>query len=833
MGRLTRQLLYGLLGGFLLSALRAPAGLDLLHLPLASARSAALFRAAALLALVLPLHPARRAWREGVRPFPLTLGVGLGFAAHGLLFGTLWEPETRGGFALLLVAGTALLFAVAGGTGDATAAASDARPTLRERAGLVAVGIGLALACEHLARYARLFGVGRPEDDTLLAVAFLTATVLGVIEFGPLLRGPGTRRAMLPAAGALSAAATFFGLRFADFLEYDAGRDPLFNYLRHFGMDLTMVGLLPVTALLGAALFVVPALGLGTTLACARDARRLGALVTGAALGTFSLPYVYGTFVRAYAAPELWSATWSWTPWALATCVAVLGAVLALLGAEPRGARNAGLLSATVALAMVFFLPRLAIWPFSPWYIVAIEPELVVEIPEGLVTVENERGGARIVTLDRKLLTPTARKEEVDERRIEWSWGMLSAEARASDPRVLFVGQMTPSRASLFRSLGTMRLERSVPWDDAAEAIEACLFEGEEAPPGERIPPAEAGARLRSGDYDLVIVAPVQGPLLRPRSANVLPWGAPGAPATAGLGVPEGTVAVAWIDGGAPLVSRRLTEHALVAAKSFDDLSLGLLFGVEPAPRTETRVPMFSTGEPRARDSGLTILRRRADRRAREQRKAISARIAAASVGTDAEKIARGLAQHYAAQKTSSVFDSYAAQIELEEDELRSFFEAAVEVLDPLSRAIWEDLAVLLAEKRRVDMLLVYLEPLVERYGPLPAFERGIAYAYKEFDMPDEALAALDSLLERDPYQIDLLLECADLAREKGDGELRLDYLERALAIQPDNLEARIRQGEALLEAGDPEGQKILADLLAAHPENERLQGDLAADEGP
>lgn len=834
MARAARQLAYGLVAGALLSAMRAPAGLDLVHLALPSARDAALFRAAALLAAMLPIDPARRAFQGGVRPLALLLGAALGFAGHGLFLAARLQPETRAGFAFLLLAGTGALFLAAGGR---AAPAPPERPALGERLGLLLVGVGLAVAFEHLARYARLFAVGLPEDDALLGTVLLGMAAVGALAFGPLVARRASRGHLAAALGALACAATAVGLRLADHLETNPGRDPLYNYLGRFGLDQTQIGTLPVTALLGAAFFCVPALALGTTLAAARDARRLASLGVGAALGTFFVPFLMTALQAEVPRAALGTSTWSFGPWAVALGCAVLGAAATLRGAPRAGSRTAAGVLLALALAALLLAPRLAVWPFSPWYIVPIEPELALPCADGLLTVERERGGALVATLDRRLLTPTVAKEDVDRRRIEWSLGLLPPEARAARPRVLFVGQMTPARASVFAEReaadGPLRLERCVPWQSAAAALDRVLFAGESAPPGTAVEPAEALRRVRAGDYDLVLVAPIQGPLLRPKSAYVLPWGPAPAPATAALAVPSGTLAVAWIDAGAPLAARPLGARAMLAARHFDDLTLGLVLGDAPLAAPGARAPLLAVGEPVARPSGWSLLRQRADLRAAPARTALCERLARANEGGEAGDVARGLALHYAAQRTSSPFDGYANQIELVEDELRAFARASRERLDPLLRALWEDLAVLLAEKRRPDWALVYLEPLAERYGPWPLLERSVAHAYGELLMPEEALALLDRDLERSPYQIDLLVECARLAGEAQDPARRMGYLERALSIQPGHFEARVERAATRLAQGDPRGREELEALRAENPEEAERITSLLADEGP
>ena len=127
---------------------------------------------------------------------------------------------------------------------------------------------------------------------------------------------------------------------------------------------------------------------------------------------------------------------------ALGACVGALGATLFLYaggatgGERSRWTHLAAGLAVSVA-AVPWILPQRAATLFSPWYQVTIEPELVIEAPEGLLTVEPTRSGTAVATLDRRRLTPLAEEEAADEQCLDAALAVDALHPLALDTRGL------------------------------------------------------------------------------------------------------------------------------------------------------------------------------------------------------------------------------------------------------------------------------------------------------------------------------------------------------------------------------------------------------------
>lgn len=839
-----RLLAHGFAAGLLLSLLRAPLGLDWTQLPALAGPTAALFRAGALLGLALSLDPARRAFGRGTTPAWIA-AVAAGYAAHGLELVPLRQPASRTGavFALLLL--TSLLRILAGPRERSGGPVPE--PLARtERLGLVLTAMGAALSCETLAREVRLFGLGLSVDDTVAGTVFLLLVCAGALAFGPLWSRAIGERARLSGALALSAGACVFGLLFLARLTPQG----LFSHLQRFegwvgplraldrsiggalglaaipALDGTSIGTAWTTALLAAAAFVVPAFFLGAGVGASRHAGRISHALAGAAFGVVFHPYLVRALAQPIGPDELRRTSWSWTLLVGASLVAGVGMIVVSASREPGHRRWTGLALALGSLALPWVHPRLVLWSFSPWSAAApIEPELVVPTDAGLLTIEAGRGGTSIVTLDRRRLTPTSDEEEVDARRLRTAWALLEEERRAAKVRALFIGQLTPQRSRVLRALGQLELDRTAPWFAGFPALEEVLFRGEDPPLGRAIAPGEARARIHDGAYDWIVVPPVHGPVLLWKSEAKELWGSAEAPIVARLSLPEGELGVAWLAADSLAARRVLGESVVLALEGFEHLSLGVVRGdarVEGAGLP----PLFPAGDPAPRPRLLELLRTLPLRRSYPLERALSERLASAAEGGPLAGLARGLALHFGAQQLSSPYETRAQQIELEEDELRSFASAlrSSTSLDPFTRELWEALAWLVAEKRLPELAWAYLEPVAERFAPWPALDRALGRAYREMLEPESALRFLERALQQEPNDIALLVECGTCARELGDAGRSAAFLERALAIQPGRPDLERELGLALLSAGDERGRTILVRLLAEHPEDGELR---------
>ena len=848
-----RILLHGLLSGALLSFLRAPLGLDWTQVPAVDGRSAGLLRAGALLGIALGLGLQGNAFRGAV-PAWWCLAALAGFATHGLIVQP-WDPiETRFAFALALVATTLGLRFLAGRRSSRTA--DDARAnaaTLEhlgrsERFGLVLTGFGCAIALEGLARELRLFGLGLTLDDTVFGSVFLALVFVGAVAFGPLLVHAKLERAALAGGLALAAGGTVFGLSFLARLDqvglaaylhrFESLIGPLKSLDERWAVDLGLAGLPALDnasigtgwsdAALAAGALVVPCFLLGAGLGAARHTGRWAHALCGAALGLLIGPYLLRASGEPIAASELARTPWAWNWCVTASVASALGALFVALGSSKRE-RVIGFVLAGAACLLPWVHPRLVVWSFSPWYHATVQPELVFPTDSGLVTVEVVRG-TRIVTLDRKRMSPTAEDEPGEERAFRYAWSLVpAAKKEAGAVRTLFVGQMTPARARVLQELGPLELERTAAWFPAFEAVESLLFAGESPPPGTAVAPAEARARLAEGAYDLVLSPAFHGPCLLWRSHTTSLWASADTPAIGGLSLPDDTLGVAWVSANSNCARRELGERIALTEEHLENFQIGIVRGT-PAVGEEQAVQLLPAGEPVDEPGALELLVTLPNLRPFLFQHALGERLKAAGTGTSQAELARGFAIHLGAQKLSSPFETRAQSIELEEDSLRAFLAAvpASGALDPLMRDLWEDVAWLLTEKRSPDLALVYLESLAERFQPWGVLDRALARAYREHLEPGIALRYLErSMQSRKQWDLALWVECAECSTEMGDHERAAGYYERALSLLPGNFELRKRRALALQAAGDPNGSMLLEELLLEQPDDPEILSGL------
>jgi len=849
MGRLPwlRRLAHGVAAGILLACLRAPLGLDWTQLVVVQGTTRALFRGLALLALAFALDPTRPALRGGPNAGWLA-ALCTGYLLHGFVFDV--TPGSRAGYVLTLLLGTLLLRALQGPRARPAETEPTPAPEVlgrRESYGLFAIGLGSALALETLAHEVRLFTLATSADDTLVGGVFLALLALGAAAFGPLLARLGPERTRFAALSAASAAATLAGLLFLSVLTPDG----LHGYLRRFDrildvgrsldgkldgilglaaiptLDGASIGTLWTTAVLASAALIAPAFLLGAALGATRHAGRLAPALIGAALGLIVLPFL----IRARGAPltfdELGGASPVWELATVGTSTAAMGLVLVMFAAPASRAWGCAL---AVAIALVPWLrPRLVLWSFSPWSPKQVQPDLIWPTADGLLTVEAARGGREILTLDRKRLTPLAEEEEADERRLRLAWSLLPPERRAGTVSALFVGQITPARARVLRSLGALELDRTAPWHAAMPAIEGLLFRDEEPAPGRTIAAAEARSRLKDGAYDWVVAAPAFGPIVSWKSEAREIWAGAEAPRLTDLELPGGTLGVAWLGADSLPPRRGSFEPLILTVDRLEALFLGLVRGLESDRRMDAG-PLFEV-ERVDGPSPWKFLCTMPQLRAFQLQQAWTASLEC----EQSPELARGLALHYGAQQLSSPFETRAQQIEIDEDALRALSAAASKMgeVDALTRTLWEALAWLLTEKRLPEEVLVYLEPLADRFAPWPELDQAVARAYREVLDPESAQRFLERARLARPLDVEPLLESAGCAQDLGDARGAAGLLERALGLQPGRPGLERALGLALVQSGDARGRAWIERLLVESPEDLELQEALAGTSAP
>jgi hypothetical protein len=791
-----RTALFGVLAGILLSASRAPLGIDGPQVPAAEAGTAAVFRAAALLAIALASGRTARLFAPRLAVSWLLGGTTLGFALHALLFDELWRPSVYGSLLLLVAAFAAALIVLA----DRAPAAEDAAPApaadLAQRTGLFAAGAAAALALESVARVLRLFGGAQPADDGAFGTVFLAALAIGAMAFGPLLQPwRSGRRAQLAGGLALGTAACALSV----FLLADISRrDALEAFLRHplWDLDLSQVGLLAGDLLIGARALVAPAFVLGAALGALQHRSQLASLLVGAAAGTLLAP----AFVAWTAVDRESSALLPALRVAIASLAAAAGAALALLGRPlpPRGAVAAGIALAAAAAIAGWFAPRAPAQPLSPWERFVVQPILVRDTAEGLLTIEPAREGGMVVTLDRRRLTPPAAFEAADLQRIELSWDQLPGDA--TSPRVLLIGQLTPLRARTLERLGASAIDRTAVWHLSMAELERHLFAGEPLPAGEILAPDQAMLRR----YDLILAPPVEG------------W----APLVARVSAP-GTVYVQWLRADGFPAHRDLRERVLLSSQGFDELCLGA---------GDVGAGALPAGREVAPPAAVRRLALRPFDRWRLGSRTSAERLARAAEGTPWQALARGLALHYEAQAPSSPFETPAEQVEISAEALALLREAALqETPGRFLRDLWEGIARILVLKREIEPIYEHLEPLAAAYPDWRPIQVALARADMEMLSPERAVARLEPLAQGDVRDPDLRLHLAQALIMAGEPRRAVEPLLDALALQPYRRELRRALAIALARAGDPAGQEMARELVRDDPGD----ADLAPYTGP
>jgi len=419
--------------------------------------------------------------------------------------------------------------------------------------------------------------------------------------------------------------------------------------------------------------------------------------------------------------------------------------------------------------------------PWNPWPVL---PFLTLDTPEGLVTVE--------------LLPP--------ETVVRRPW------------KALLVGQLTLERAEALRSAGAGTIDRTGAWWLAMDHVERELFEGVPTPPGERLPPGQALARVAEGAYDLVIVAPVPGD-------------APHVPA---IEAPAKTTVVAWIPIDQPVWHRALGDQVVLSGDGLEHPSFGVVVhGARPAEAWAS--PLFvPAGAPSAVPTPLAWLSRssspRLDERSDEARAGAFARLARASSGAPHERLLAGIELFHRAQTPSSPYEKPHEQIELPREALERFRDAALTgPPNAYVRDLWSWLARVLGGQRWVEETYELVGPVAARIAGVPELEIALARADLESLDPAGARARLVPLLERNPDEVEVVYLLGEAEVALGDHRAALARFERALELRPENPTLLRRRAVSGAKAGDPRArawvEALLEEVEGEDPELRALLG--------
>lgn len=821
-----RTFLFGLVGGALVSILRAPLGLDLTRVHAVDAVTAGLFRAAGFLVLAAGLELGARVFARGVVTWRLLAGGLLGYAVHGLVLDGVVAPQTRFGFALAMLF-VGVVIAQLERRCPANGERDEAPPPgSAERLGLLLSGLGAAGAVESVARHVRHLGGGLPRDDTVFATVFAVLILLGALAT-PRVKNASllaVLRGWLPVLVALACTIEFTLLH-----RLLPGPDPLLILSTWMGNDIGKVGGWELDAIFAGRFLVLPAFLIGAALCTLEDRRRLASWLAGIAFGPLLAALLAAgepLDMDAAAAAPGGMRTVAWCG-----AIAATGALLQVVAAgRASAAARWGTVVLCAGAAAATWVPRHHTpLLLSAWYQVPPEPTLVADTPAGMFTVEPApRDEVQVATLNRMRLTPVTLEESVDEQAIVAAYACAPPNQSSDSLRVLFVGQISPSRAVALRRMGFGSLHRTGVWHELMPAAEAILFEGLEAPPGLIVAPAEARKGIAESRYDLVITAPMYGQLLRPDGvAGGVPYGP--TPPVAGAGLRSVAVrSVAWINTASAVPHRSMGSTVLLAGEAFESVFVGVashaaLASVRTAP-AETRPTLLPAGTWTPRAPAFLGLGVRALIQAHERRAQTFRRLAKGG-----HPLAVGLSDLYSIQVMSGPFESKGEAIELDTSRLAPFREAGLaEAPGSAVRGLVAYLAGVLVDKRMPGEILEYIVPVAEAHPEWPVLLRSTARAYMELLMPEEAAEALDRALENSPLDIGLLRLAADWHSRSGDHERAAELLRRALAIQAGRSDVRRELALVLLRAGDPEGEALARELLEEDPEDDEIREALS-----
>ncbi|MFT7485073.1 MAG: hypothetical protein ACI9F9_000919 [Candidatus Paceibacteria bacterium] len=865
-----RSFLIGFFAGLVLSALRAPLGLELLQVPANAAGAAMAYRAGALLVVAMGLILGLNSAVESFSPISVLVGAATGYQLHWqtldspgpvmvqvvlslllvslLIAGHRGDGDTRpnkarivvlvlaalGGWFILVKGfpkshGEAVMVAAAGvisiaivgrSTGRTQIAIEDpgnTRTASGNLTGIAICGAGMALILEGLARPLRLMGAGLHTDDSLFGTIFFGFAIFGAFAFGrPFLQSK-QRLLAFGICSAMSGLGAWAGLRVLANLSTRVGLDiylhgisaRLGETFSSLELDFSQHGMLEYDSFLAAPVLVTSAFFFGTLVSLLRRPMELAALLMGAAAGLVVVPRLLSF---QWTSPTAFAGSNCAELAMLGGTVAAAGALFTLATAGSIGSRGrlAGSLFAIAGLALTQLFTPSPVHVLSPWEKREPQPVAVHETPEGLITIESDLEGELFATLNRRPLTVSGPEVREDLRRIQLSWSLLGELPEGKSPRVLFVGQLDTNRALCLSDLGAGSIDRCAAWSDSMAMIEHHLFG--EAPmwfAGEILSLSAARAKLERGEYDLVLA-----PSIRDQ-----------APTTRNLASPAETTAVVWIDAGSGIADESLGESVLVTAPNLTQLVVGLARGpqVESIRRLgQPGTPTFmNPGEPALNLPAMKLLRTRRNRRADLNSGLFADRLALAE---RTPGVAAGLALHFHGQVASSPFLTPPEKIELSSEAAKLFSQAAAGP-EPsmLTRNLIETLAYLYTEQRGIEEIDEFLTAPAERHRPWPALEVALALASLEFLEPQAAVECLERAHSGFPGNSMTLAMQAEAQSQAGDDPAAVRSLDLALQLSPHHAELERRLAIVLRRAGDPRGPDAIRHALEHAPDDAQL----------
>ncbi|HUR26929.1 MAG TPA: hypothetical protein VM509_01975, partial [Planctomycetota bacterium] len=721
-----RELAVGTVGGALLSLSRPPAGITLEEWMTPYGARQGAWRAAALTVFAAGLLLLRER-REGERFPALTLALGalFGFALHGFVLVDVVPIGSQVAWLVALAIAAISMLLLRESQAPAPHVAEQSPKLLRFSLALCGAGFSLVLAALH--SRACLLSSGTRDDDTVFGSVALALFATAAIAFGPLLSARAWKRSAFPTGLALAAALAWFSFPFLRALQEPDGYDAL---LRTFGLHSGLRGTFVYDALIAARVFALPGLCAGIAFTCARSASDLAHVLLGAAVASIFAVHLGDFDATTFEQVALRASERA--NWGIA--LAGLGALGATTLVE-RGTPAWALRSLIPLAICIFGLSNrtVAALPLSPWEKIAPRVEWIRETPEGLLTVEFQTGRGRIVTLDRRRLTPTSEEVPTDDQRlrdsIQASW------------QIVIVGIVSPERAKVLQDLDarleqlsppTPRIGNSsgvtfvlTPWPRLEEELHRALFGGAE--PHESLQldfSRDWKSYSESSKVGVIVALPVE---VGSRTLACL---------ERDENDPSDPRRIGWLHASQDIAGLEWGEKVLVTCAHIDDLSIGI---------QREEADELPAGTPLPTRAWERLARVDIAQRERSARRRVAERLFRADEGP----VMDALRRLCAAQQPSSPFETLAQRTEIDQNALEKLRQSGLAALPRgFERELDEFVAATLKGKRDLDGLVAFAAPLADAHPSWPAMQRAAAAADWEFMDWPKAARRLEHVVE-------------------------------------------------------------------------------------
>ncbi len=454
-------------------------------------------------------------------------------------------------------------------------------------------------------------------------------------------------------------------------------------------------------------------------------------------------------------------------------------------------------------------LPQDPILVPRPWQRTKVEPIWMVETPQGQLAVTSNGAGAYQALLDQTPLTADGLNGRLNDRCMAVSMGLLETKTRAK-ARILLIGVLSPHTADHLQKLGASHIDRVVPFNSAVgHACESSLAGGEkyERPPGDMIDREEANARLKHGDYDLVLALPTPG-------VDCVPPSFPKDPKA---------VMVFWYALDGLQGTRTSNRQGLLCSDGLARFAFAWTSSVALDNASETSATSATLA---AGGGGLSRLRWHTLRRWDRTPLGFAQSLGSFSQEADeTDALLFGTLQDlFAAQTLSSPFETEFQRFELPREQVSRLVQALERgPSTPFYLEIAGGLARTLVGKRDVGAIMEFLPSLSKAMGEPYELERSLARAELESLEPKAAAARLQRLRQAWPAEVGLLEELGTALDQSEQHASAAGVWETLRGIHPNEWHFEKAWILSLVRAGDARAPAALKTALSRHPEDHDL----------